>query len=393
MGNTYVTEQRLAEMSLIALTNNNLALNLFRKWPASEALDKETGGVINVKKPLRFKAERGVKRVSQAIKQETVPVNVNQHLHVSWETNLVDMTLSQDPKKLYKEVVEKAMIPISTTIDCDAMALALDIPNAVGTPGTAPSTFLALGQVAERLMDESAPEGAKLIISQAAQTALSDALSQAYFNEKMVSDMVRKKYLGDLANMQIFVSQNLKRLTVGVPGGTPVVNGANQTGDTIAVSGLSASGTYKKGDIVTFTGCNAVNPVNYIDLNYLRRFVVREDFTASGGAGNLKISPKIITSGAYQTCTASPTTTGAVTLITSSNHINNIAFVEDAFTIVTAPIKLPDMEGIGKTFTKDGISVTVTKQFDIDMLCMVYRIDVLYAIQTMYETLACRLFG
>ena len=194
-----------------------------------------------------------------------------------------------------------------------------------------------------------------------------------------------------MAQFDFYISQNLPRLTVGVPDGTPLVNGANQNGNSIAIDGMTAAGTYKKGDVVTFASCYDVNPVNRVTQTYLKQFVVTADFT--GASGNLSIAPAIITEGAYKNCSASPANNDAITHKTSSNCANNIAFVRNAFTLAVVPIEIPDMTGVGYTETKEGISITITKGWDVKQYEMVYRADILYGFKTLDETLACRHLG
>ena len=89
------------------------------------------------------------------------------------------------------------------------------------------------------------------------------------------------------------------------------VNGANQTGAAITVN--TGTATFLLGDIVTFAGCNAVHPETKANLGDLQQFVL----TANSGANatSLAISPSIVTTGAAQNVSASPTTTGAVTKV------------------------------------------------------------------------------
>ena len=74
---------------------------------------------------------------------------------------------------------------------------------------------------------------------------------------------------------------------------------------------------FKKGDIVTFAGCNRVHPETKADTGALQTFTITADY--AGGAGNINISPAIVVAGATQNFSASPTGGGAVTK--GSGHI------------------------------------------------------------------------
>lgn len=387
------TEVRLARMALRAFRNNNIATNLFYKDLNSEFKNVEAGGIVNVRKPIKFQSSKGRSAQIQPYSEATIPVKVDRHRHVAWAQNQIDATLSRSPEKLYKDLIEPAMIEISSQVDVELFEMVLDVHNAIGTPGTTPTTFLALAQVAQRMTEISVPQKRrKFVFNPAAQASIADAL-KGTFHEKKVMGFLDEMSIDGLANFGMHYTTSLPRLTVGVPGGTPRINGANQSGSSIAIDGLSASGTYKKGDIVTFASTYDVNPVTRVTQTFLKQFVVAADFTASGGAGNLSISPEIITSGAYKNCSQSPANDDLIVHVTSSNCDNNIAFYPDAFAFVSVPIKLPDMEGVGHTETREGLSVTVTKGWDVKELQMIYRVDFLHGQKSLYPEQAVRLLG
>lgn len=72
---------------------------------------------------------------------------------------------------------------------------------------------------------------------------------------------------------------------IGLGGGTPLVNGASQTGSSINIDGAAAgvTGWLKAGDIISIVGCPVV-------------FDVSEDVTTSGGGtATIPINPPIFT--------------------------------------------------------------------------------------------------
>lgn len=396
MSGTLATEVKLARLALRAFKHENLAINLFYKDLNSEFKPMDaSGGVVNVKVPIRFQSYEGRVAQPQPYAQHTIPVKVDKSRGVAWTTNQIDMTVHTTPEKLYKELIVPAMREIATQVDLDLFTMVLDVANCLGTAGTTPTTFLTTAQVAGRLTNVSVPQKDRiLVVDPDYQVTMADALKTMY-NPGLVNDVLKKMYIGGIAQFDTYISNNLPRLTKGTPGGTPKINGANQTGSSIAIDGLSATGTYKKGDVVTFASCYDVNPVNRVTQTYLKPFVVTADFTASGGAGNLSISPAIVTEGAYKNCSVSPANDDNIVQLTSaaSTCMNNIAFYPDAFAFVSVPIKLPDMEGIGWTETRDGISCTVTKGWDVKNGEMMYRVDFLYGKKSLYPEQACRLLG
>ena len=390
------TEVKIAKMTWLALRNSNLAIKLFHRDLESEfKKQQEAGGVVNVKMPIKVQSALGRVAQTQAISQKTTPVKVDYQRHVCWSQNQVDATLNKNPKTFYNEVIEPTAIELSTQLDLDAFSMVKDVPNAIGTAGTTPSTYLSIAQVAGRLTNISVPlNKRKFVIDPDYQVNMADEMKDITGSKK-VDEFMNEMNLGNLAQFDFYISQNLPRVTAGVPDGTPLVNGANQTGSSIAIDGMTAAGTYKKGDIVMFASCYDVNPVNRVTQTYLKQFVVTTDF--AGASGNLGISPGIITEGAYKNCSASPANNDAITHKTNpssgTTFMNNVAFVRNAFTLAVVPIEIPDMPGVGYTETREGISITVTKGWDVKQYEMVYRADILYGFKTLDETLACRHLG
>ena len=151
---------------------------------------------------------------------------------------------------------------------------------------------------------------------------------------------------------------------------------------------------FKKGDIVTFSTVDAVDPETKLDRGFLQKFVVTADY--AGGAGNMSISPTPVTSGAYQNVT----NVGAgLTVVkigggASALYKQSILFQEDAFTFVTADLVDPSKYGAwGTRQVMDGISMSIAQQYSISDATIPARIDVLYGYKTIRPELACRVIA
>jgi hypothetical protein len=213
---------------------------------------------------------------------------------------------------------------------------------------------------------------------------------------------------------------NIKNHTVGSKAGTPLINGASQNvliTDTVATIGAvkdynaqtlitdgwtASSAIFKAGDVFTIAGVYAVNPVpgegttGKTVMPYLQQFVVLEDISADGsGNATPKISPAIITSGAYQTVSAAPADGAAIVVMgtAATAYPQNMLFHEDAFTLVTAPLEMPDGAAWKERENADGISMRLVKDYDITNDVDIIRIDVLYGWTAVYPDLAARLWG
>ena len=118
--------------------------------------------------------------------------------------------------------------------------------------------------------------------------------------------------MGRAAGFDFMRSSLWTQFTTGSETATISINGSSQTGATLTVTNGSSK-TLKAGDVVTFVGCNAVHPETKSDTGRAMQFVVTADLSSSGT--QLSISPSIVTSGATQNVTASPTTAQAITKV------------------------------------------------------------------------------
>jgi hypothetical protein len=181
---------------------------------------------------------------------------------------------------------------------------------------------------------------------------------------------------------------------------------ANSTGantQTIATDGWpNSTAVLKAGDVITFAGVYAVNPVpgegtsGKTVMPYLQQFTVTADASSNGsGAATLTISPAIITTGPYQTVDAAPADDATITVLgtASTAYPQNLGFHKNAFALVTVPLEMPDGAAFKARESHNGLSVRCVKDYDIDTDDDIIRLDILYGIKAIYPDLATRLWG
>src|SRR5665213_1912304 len=148
--------------------------------------------------------------------------------------------------------------------------------------------------------------------------------------------------------------------TVGTKAGTPLVNGATQTGATLITDGWTAStAALKKGDIFTLAGVTSVHPESKINTGQVQQFVATADGTADG-SGNLTIaiSPAMVTSGATQNVSGSPADNAAITVTgtASTPYGISMAYQKNAFAFASADLIMPKGVDFAAREVLDGIS-------------------------------------
>ena len=298
------------------------------------------------------------------------------------------------------------MITLANTIDVAVADNYKDVWNWVGTPGQTINSFSDFSKGPQRLDEMSVMADRRFGALSPADGYGLLSTQTALQSDKLVVGAYEEARLGRVANAMAFSTQNVQTHTVGAHGGTPLVNGGSQndtyaatkaTGESSLVTdGWTAStAVLTQGDVFTLANVYAVNPVSKAVLPYLQQFVVKAA-ASSDGSGNatLTVSPAIISSGAYQTVSATPADNAAITVLgtASTGYSSNLIMHPNAFALVVCPLEQPD-GAQGSTQSMDGLSVRVVKDYDIDEDNNIIRLDVLFGTKAIYPDLATRISG
>jgi hypothetical protein len=390
MANSLLTPSIIAKEALRILMNNMVMGNLVYRDYKKEF--NKIGSTVTIRKPVKFTVRTGATASVQDVTENSTSIVVNKQAGVDFAFVGSDMTLTIDDYS--NRYLKPAMNTIANQIDQDLCILYKDVYQSVGTAGTTPATFLALAQAAQKLDEAACPTDARrLVLNPAAHWVLADGLKGVY-NPAIVDQLYTKGYLDNKAGFDIYADQNVYSHTKGTATGTPLVNGASQTGTSLVTDGWtnSITGILKTGDVFTLAGVFSVNPVSGLSTGNLQQFTVTADANSDGsGNSTLTISPGITTSGAYKTVSGSPADNAAITVVAS--HAANIAFHQNAFALVTVPMEIPDSVVWGARETFNGVSIRVIKDYDVTNDKEITRLDVLYGTKTLYPELACRLLG
>lgn len=406
MPNTLITPSIIAKEALFQLKNNLVMGNLVHRDYTREFV--KVGSTISVRKPVRFRAVTGATRVDQDVIEGTVPIVMDQRRHVSWNFSSQELTLTiEDYSERY---IKPAMIALAQQVESSLTGLYTRIPSLVGTPGTTPSTFLALGAARQRLVENMVPMGDTLnaVMDPAAALQIANDMKQQFQPAKQLTAMERVK-IGRYAGFETYEAQSIVPHLNGARGGTPLVNGANQHSDAspqansqtlvLDAAGLSVTNWARAGDVFTIAGVFAINKNTGQAYPYLQPFTVL-NAANSDGSGNvtLTIAPAIVASATspYRNVSAAPADNAAITFLSgtaATAFAQNLCFHKNAFALVTADLELPDGAAFKAREAADNLSVRVVKDYDVDNDNDIIRLDILYGVQAIYPELAVRLTG
>jgi len=415
MPNNLLSTQKILYRGLARLSN------MLEIWPnLYDGYSKEfgqpgakVGRTVEVKKPQRFVGVDGALFQPEPLDNLVTPVSVTQQSGVHFQADTMEdyMSIEDWDENYIKPAAER----LANKLDfAAAQYMAQRTWNLVGTYGTTPTGTTAFKQyllAAKKLKQNLAPkEGRCMVINSDASTEVVDALKGQFNPQATISKMFQRNRIGkDTGGMDWYETENLASLTAGAQAGTPVINGANQTGTggnngtmQLILNGFTAATTVKQGDVFTIgSGATLVtmtNAGNYQSTPVAQQFVVEADGTADG-AGNLTltISPAITPSGQYQNVNQVGANGASINFqsLASTASTQYLCFHETAYTVVSVPGKVPGGTDMAyqERDPETGIYLRFIRDFDTDTDIWKCRFDVYWGISPLYREHACRVAG
>jgi hypothetical protein len=328
----------------------------------------------------------------------SLTVSTQQHVPLAFTAIQKAMYLAEFKDRFLKPAIQT----LASQVQANMLTIAKNsIANTVGLAGSIPTSMLTYGQARAKLENYLAPDNDRtLLFSSDANLNLVDASKGLLNPTKEVAEMFYKGYLGAANDFEFFECQSLPVHTNGNQAAW-TINGASQTGSTLAIGSLTSTQVIKAGTVFTIPGVYAVHPLLGTPYPYLRQFVVTADYTATGATGTISIYPSInwgIGSGgstsmtSLPTVSALPTNGNTVTLLgaVSTGYRQNIAIQRDSFAGAFVPLPvLASTEGY--TFTTDDFSIRVMTFGDGVNDLERTRIDVLWGMIGVRPDHACRI--
>jgi len=399
MTNTLVTCSIVAKESLAILENMVAFAGMVnRDWEdeftGNQSRGYSPGQTINIKRPPRYTYRSGRVAAPQATVETTTPLTLSQG---GCDLNFTSLERTLSLQKL-EDKLQAALATVANEIDRQGLTLARQATfNTIGTPGTLPATqalaLAAITGVNQRLDEMAAPRDKRrgLIMSPALNAATIQGFAGLFNSGDKISKQFGSGMMVDSLGLAYAMDQNVDTHTNGTQAvaGTNV-NGANQVGSAITVVGLG--GTITRGTKITLPGVFAVNPQSRVSTGVLAQFTVTADVAAA--AASIPISPAIVTSGAFQNVTASPTAGQPFVIFgtASGSYQANVGFHKDAFTLAMVPMWAPPGgKGVIDVAqeTYKGFTVKVTEFYDGVNDNSIMRLDVLFGWAATYPELSC----
>lgn len=394
MPNTILTPTAVTREALRVLHQKlNFVGNIVRDYDDSFAQKgAKIGDTIKVRLPNQYVVRDGATLNAQDTTESSVSLQISSQKGVDLNFTSGELTLSLDD--FSQRILEPAMSVLAANIEADALNMALDVYQAVNNIGSAISlNKVLMGRKA--LNDALAPMDNQrtALLNTQDNVDLIDSLKGLFQDSEAIKKQYKEGIMGRTAGLDFYENTLLANQTTGTAASatTYTVNGANQTGSGVVVA--AGATTFKKGDIVTFAGCNRVHPETKADTGVLQQFVVTADH--AGGAGTLQIAPAIVTTGGAKNVAASPTNGGAVVKVGGASAIYkpSLVFHKEAFAFATADLIMPGGVDFAARETIDGLSCRIVRAYDINNDKFPCRLDILYGYKTLRAQLAARILS
>jgi hypothetical protein len=284
--------------------------------------------------------------VQDTAEQQTVlTMATQQHVDVSFTQ--ADLLLSFDD--FSERILLPMMNDLAGSVAATIMASSeggvsgivanVDAANNILNPNA--GTYL---QARARLNDNSAPMAARKVINDPwTEARVVQSLTGLLNPQSAISEQYYEGVMYRAVGFTWFMDQTVIKHTSGsFSAGT--INGANQTGTSLVTNAIT--GTLNIGDIITIAGVNAVNRVTKLTTGMLRQFVIAAN--AASGATSITVYPSLIPpfGGSvvqYQTVTASPANSAAISLFTNASvtYRKNFAYAPQMVTMATGDLPMP----------------------------------------------------
>lgn len=407
-GNTLLTRAEITYRMAAVLMNNLVFAGSIDRQYSNEFAQSgaKIGNQIHVRKPPRFTVGDGPVVVPQDITETYVTLTLGYHKNLACNYTSEDLTLSIDDFE--NRIIRPAAVQVANEIDRVVLQdVYSQIYNTKGTPGTRPNDSQIFLDGKARMLNQATPMDMpwQALLAPNSEASMVKALQGLFNPTAIIGEQYRRGRMQEALGFDWDVDQNMPVHTVGVLGGTPLVNGASQTGSNLITDGWTATtGAVKKGDVFTIgsgaTGVYEVNPLSRRSTGDLQQFVVTADTTADGsGNMTIPISPAITPPDSlgnvtqFQTVTTSPANDAAITILGAASTATpqNLCFHPKFATLGFADLVMPYSDNAYRLVAPElGMSMRVWQDSDWRTDTHGTRIDVLFGVAVIYPSWACR---
>ena len=431
-GHAILSPEIICKEALFRLKRNTVFPRLVTR-ARDEYFAERIGDTVTIKKPYKAFITKGP-TITAADINPLVDESVEMKIEERWKTvfRYGDRDATLLINDFYNRYMATAIEELSIQYELSGCKeLSDNTFYTFGTPGT--TLDIDQGRFARAfasVMHIPAPEGNWALVNPDDFPRLDETLGgkggehntvatmkhSGVYSTKLVEGALRERLMGKWSYFELVECNSIPYYEPGAHGGTPLINGATQSGSSITTDGWTASTkVLNKGALIKIAGINWTQPRgDHRDTGMKATFVVTEDVTSSAaGAATIKISPPIndgtvtfddgadntvANSGkAFKNVTSKAADNAVITVVGDSGAKYRQSFFFQRRCIEHASVQLNDIGG-GVQFNRQfdpqtGLSLSVTRYADGSKMETTTRADVLYGYKMVYPEVAMRYIG
>jgi P22 coat protein - gene protein 5 len=348
------------------------------------------GSTLRIRLPVQFTVSSGPTLSVQNTVETNTSLTVSTQKHVDFSFYSSELTMNIDD--FAARYLEPACAVLAANVESDALSMLTSVYNSVNGQGSA-QTFKNILQARKILLDNLAPQDRQWLLRINTQDNVDvvDSLKGLFQQSTQIGRQYTDGVMGLAGGFEWAENTFLSTYTRGAETSGYLTNGATQTGASLIVD--TGTGAGNAGDIFTIAGVYRVHPETKASTGVLQQFVLTAAY--AGGGGTMAIAPSIVASGATQNVSNSAADNSAITWAGSISTATgqSVAYHPDAFTFATADLVMPGGVDMASRAQKDGLSIRVVRQYDINNDVLPCRLDLLYGYACIRPQLAVRLFA
>lgn len=385
MANSELTMQNIAREALPILEEQLVFPNLINKDYSNDFVKK--GDTIQVKRPAVYVADEfdGSAINLQDINPHPIYVKMDTIADVSVVITSAEMALEMHD--FVNDVVNPAISAIAEKINQDGLNQYKYVNSFVGTSGTTPDDLEDIANARGKLNNNKVPMAGRNGVWDAdADTKLS-IVDQIVNAEKSGStEALREGAIGKVQGINNYMSQGVKTHTAGL---YTALADVTATVDVSAVNATDTTTGYKYTPVALTSAAGASTATllkgDILTIGTAQYVVIEDTAAAIAGVVTAKLYPQLSADLAAVAVTFAD--------VTASAHVSNLAFHPKAFSFVSRPLEAPQSGVESYTTSYNGLTIRVTKGYDMTSKKETISFDVLYGYATPYPELATRILG
>jgi hypothetical protein len=421
LANTFSKEERVAFEDMVAGFDDALVMSRnVSKYITDPTMMERTSNTIWRPVPYIAQSVDGpagtdITSLFTDVGQLSVPSSFGYSKAVPWMMNAAELRDALQSKRYGIAAAQKLAsdvnVSVATVVGAQATLCVIKTTAAAG--------FADVANI-DKLMNESGiPMSDRYLALSSGDYNLlaADLAGRQNIGDAMASEAYKQAYVGRLAGFETYKLDYAGNQAAKASGVAAHVDGAaNRYVPISSTAGVNidnrqmtlpihvTAGTVQVGDFFTIANVYNIHPITKVSTGVLKTFRIMSLTTGSGGSGNIKISPAIISADStptdieqqYQNVDSLPADSATITILNTTAAKRNLFWYKDCIELMPGKESIDNGGGVDviQSSTPQGLVLQLSKQWSLVSNKMLYRLDCRWGVVvTNPEMCGIALFG